>query len=74
MPAMDEPLEQRLVDLESRLAFQDAGLAELGEVVLRQGRELERLQRKLDAALNDLDRLRPLLHADAADEPPPPHY
>lgn len=65
---------ERLVELETRVAFQDHLLAELNDVVTAQGRELQSLQLQLQRALSDLKTLRGLLYADPASEPPPPHY
>ncbi|MCA1804819.1 MAG: SlyX family protein [Xanthomonadaceae bacterium] len=67
-------MEQRLIELESRLSFQEHTLQELNDVVAAQQQELtaQRL------ALQELDRrlraltLPPL--AGAGEETPPPHY
>jgi SlyX protein len=64
----------RLVELESRVAFQEHTLAELNDIVTAQVREVETLRRQLERALADLKSLRGLLYADPAAEPPPPHY
>ena len=64
----------RLVELETRIAFQEHTLAELNDVVTAQGRQLFDLRRELERALVDLKTLRGLLYADSSSEPPPPHY
>lgn len=64
----------RLVELETRVAFQEHTLSELNDIVTAQGREVEALRRQLERALADLKSLRGLLYADPASEPPPPHY
>ena len=69
---MAEP--DRLVELETRVAFQDHLLNELNDVVTAQGRELQAMQLQLQRAMADLKTLRGLLYADPASEPPPPHY
>ena len=69
---MAEP--DRLVELETRVAFQDHLLNELNDVVTAQGRELQALQQQLLRAMADLKTLRGLLYADPSSEPPPPHY
>ena len=63
-----------MVELETRVAFQDHLLAELNDVVTAQGRALHDLQRQLERAEADLKTLRGLLYADPGHEPPPPHY
>ena len=69
---MAEP--DRLVELETRMAFQDHLLNELNDVVTAQARELQALQLQLERAVADLKTLRGLLYADPSSEPPPPHY
>ena len=71
-PASD--LEQRLVELETRLAFQEHALAELGDALAEARLERARSDELLQAVLADLRGLRGALYADAGSEPPPPHY
>ena len=67
-------LEQRLVELESRLAFQELALSELSDALAEARLERARSQAVLEAVLADLRGLRGALYADAGSEPPPPHY
>ena len=67
-------VEDRLVDLETRLAFQEQALAEMSDALAASRLEQARTQDLLQRALVDLRQLRPMLHADPADEPPPPHW
>lgn len=71
--AVDDVLS-RLVDLESRLAFQEHSLVELSDAVAASRNEVSRNADLLERALHDLRQLRTLLHADPADETPPPHW
>ena len=72
-------LEQRMIDLEMRIAFQEQALQELSDA-LAAGRDGEaRNSLLLHRALEDLRQLRSAMAAspvtgDAASEPPPPHY
>jgi SlyX protein len=66
--------EARIVELETRLAFQDHAVAELNEAVVEQAKAMTELARKLGDALEDLRKLRTMLFADPTDEPAPPHY
>ena len=66
-------LEQRVVELESRLAFQDDTIAALNDELVEQQRLIERMQvqmkelaRRLEEGANQFD----LAEGDA----PPPHY
>lgn len=72
-------IEQRLVDLEVRLAFQEQALHELSDALAaaRDGESRNALM--LHRAIEELRQLRSAMSAgpltgDAANEPPPPHY
>jgi SlyX protein len=67
-------LEQRLVELETRLTFQEQALGELNEALSE-----TRLEAAANAALlrrlfEDIKLTRGDFGGDAASEPPPPHY
>ena len=66
--------EARIVELETRLAFQDYAVAELNQALVEQARAMTDLSRRLGDALDDLRKLRSMLFADPTDEPAPPHY
>lgn len=65
--------EQRITDLESRLAFQDDTIQALNDVLVAQQRELDRLQLQVAALARRQDELGGQLDS-AEDEAPPPHY
>ena len=72
-------LEQRLVDLETRLAFQEQELLELSDALAAARGEESRNALLLHRALEELRQVRSALAAspavgDAGSEPPPPHY
>ena len=72
-------LETRLVDLETRLAFQEHALQELSDALAAARGEESRNALLLHRALEELRQLRSAMAAspvtgDAASEPPPPHY
>jgi SlyX protein len=71
---LDGALEQRLVELETRLAFQEHALAELSEALADARAEGSRTAELLRHMLSDLRKVRTELYADPVDEPPPPHY
>ncbi|MEJ1095227.1 MULTISPECIES: SlyX family protein [unclassified Pseudoxanthomonas] len=71
---LDSVLEQRLVELETRLAFQEHALAELSEALADARAEGSRTAELLRHMLSDLRKVRTELYADPVDEPPPPHY
>lgn len=72
--AADSALEQRLVELETRLAFQEQALVELGDALAAARMERARSDALMQAVLADLRGLRGALYADPGNEPPPPHY
>ncbi|MCW8901526.1 MAG: SlyX family protein [Gammaproteobacteria bacterium] len=67
-------MENKIIDLESKLAFQDQAIHELNEVITDQQQQLDRLREEI--------RLLNLRIASVAEnsgvseekEPPPPHY
>ena len=72
-------IDARLVELESRLAFQEQALQELSDALAAARDAESRNALLLHRALEDLRQLRSSLAAspitgDAASEPPPPHY
>lgn len=72
-------LDQRLIDLETRLTFQEQALQELSDALAAARDAESRNALLLHRALEDLRQLRSALAAspvtgDAASEPPPPHY
>ncbi|MEO5566006.1 MAG: SlyX family protein [Luteimonas sp.] len=67
-------LEQRLVELETRLAFQEHAMAELSDALAAARLEVARNAALLDQSLQELKQSREGFFADPASEPPPPHY
>ncbi|MFC3715654.1 SlyX family protein [Luteimonas soli] len=71
---MSAELEQRIVELETRLAFQEQALAELSDALaaarIEAAENAELLRRTLDA----MKQSRGEFYADPSEEPPPPHY
>ena len=76
---MHSSLEQRIIDLEMRLAFQEHALQELSDALAAARSEEARIALLLHRALDVLRQFRSAMAAspltvDAASEPPPPHY
>lgn len=74
-----EQLEQRLVDLETRVAFQEHALSELSDALAAARGEEARHGLLMHKVLEELKQMRTALaanplSADPAQEPPPPHY
>lgn len=64
----------RLTDLEIKLAFQEDLVDSLNQVVTAQQRELELLQGQVRLLYQQLKSLQPSDIVSVADEAPPPHY
>jgi len=71
---MPESLEERLNELEVRLAFVDDTMATLNATVSVHDRVLNDMRLALERLRVELSGVRTALQQDAHDEPPPPHY
>jgi SlyX protein len=67
-------MEQRLIELETRIAFQEETLQALNAVIVRQQQDMEYLQREIAALRAQVHALAPALVASRGEETPPPHY
>ena len=67
-------MEDKLVDLETRIAFLEDAQQQLSDVIARQEKEITRLLHRVSELEEQLRLAAPSLIADAADETPPPHY
>ena len=69
----DKILEERLIDIETAIATQEKMLDELNQVIIEQGRLIDRLQKQniylAHMLKNGGETVRPL-----SEETPPPHY
>ncbi len=74
--SVDAPrdLAARVVELETRVAFQDQTVQELNETVIRQQREIDNLTRELETLRGRLRALTPSPVVPPDEETPPPHY
>lgn len=66
-------IEERINELESRLAFQDDTIQALNDVLVAQQRVLERLQLQLQALAKRQEEANTQFGI-SEDEAPPPHY
>ncbi|MCK5581199.1 MAG: SlyX family protein [Candidatus Omnitrophica bacterium] len=65
-------MEERIIELEKRVAFQDHMLEEMNEILVAQQKEVEILKRQLklfEEKITSVD-----LVKRQEDEEPPPHY
>jgi SlyX protein len=66
-------VEDRVTELETRLAFQDDTIQALNDVLVVQQRTLERMQRQVAALIKRQDEMGGQFEASEEDAPPP-HY
>jgi SlyX protein len=66
-------VDDRVTELETRLAFQDDTIQALNDVLVVQQRTMERLQRQVAALIKRQDEMGGQFEASEEDTPPP-HY
>ena len=66
-------VDDRVTELETRLAFQDDTIQALNDVLVVQQRTMERLQRQVAALIKRQDEMGGQFEASKEDAPPP-HY
>lgn len=71
---MKTGLDSRVVELETRLSFQEHTLQALNDIVTRQQQEIEVLVREIQALKDRLRAAAPSPVGPLEDEKPPPHY
>ncbi|MDR3385574.1 MAG: SlyX family protein [Rudaea sp.] len=71
---MNMSLEQRLGELEVRIAFIENTLQVLDGAVAAQDRFIVQFRREFELLRGELAQVRVALSDEAGDEPPPPHY
>jgi len=67
------PLEMRVIELETRLAFQDDTIQALNDVVVAQGQVIERLQLQMAELIKRYEEMVGQ-YGNEGEEAPPPHY
>lgn len=67
-------LENRVMELENKIAFQEHTIEELNEALVSQQFMLDKLQRQLRHLAQKLQGIQPSNIASLAEETPPPHY
>jgi len=67
-------MEERIVELECRIALQDDAIDALDARVREQQQSIDRLLAEVKTLREALRALRPSMIATAEEETPPPHY
>ncbi len=63
-----------IIELQTRMAFQDGVIEQLNQVVTDQQQQIDRLARRLEKLLGQVEALQTAQLMPQVDEPPPPHY
>lgn len=66
--------EDRIIDLEIRIAHQEKAIAELNDALVAQQRLIDRMSAEIVHLRDRLAAIQPAQIATAAEETPPPHY
>ncbi|MBD3670112.1 MAG: SlyX family protein [Gammaproteobacteria bacterium] len=69
-----QDMNERVVELETRLAFQDDVVNQLNEVIAAQRLELDELMLRMRRLEEQMKQALPSLIKSEAEETPPPHY
>lgn len=67
-------MEQKLIDLEVRLAFQEQEIHALNTVVVKQQNQIDQLLDAIKVLREKMQEMTPSNMAPQSDEEPPPHY
>ena len=71
---MTDVFEQRIAELEVRVAFQDDTIDALNAALASQQQQLSQLQQAVSLLAQRQKELASQVPAEGGDEPPPPHY
>jgi len=66
--------EQRMDELESRLAFQDDHIQQLNDIITQLQLEVMTVNERLNQSERRIQELTPSMIKPASEETPPPHY
>ncbi len=66
--------EQRMNELESRLAFQDEHIQQLNDIITKLQLEVMTLSERLSDSERRIQEITPSLLKSLSEETPPPHY
>lgn len=67
-------MEEQLIDLQTRLAFQEEHINEINHTLAQQAKELNELRLEIKELKRQLRAMSPTNIASEAEETPPPHY
>lgn len=71
---IQQMLENRIAELETKVAFQEQLLEELNQALVQQQFDMDKMQLQLRYVASKLKDFQPSNIASQAEETPPPHY
>jgi SlyX protein len=67
-------LKKRVVELETRTAFQEQTISDLSDVIVRQQADIDRVHQMMQRLVGRMESIEELGGQGSELEPPPPHY
>jgi len=67
-------MEEKLADLQTRIAFQDQEIQTLNDVLIDQQQQIDKLVEQLRVLQDKLTDMNPTAVIPQSEEKPPPHY
>lgn len=69
-------MREQMIDLEIRIAYQDDLIEQLNDIITKQQKQIDQLEKKLNSITTTLKHLSitKLSSPSQEKEPPPPHY
>lgn len=67
-------MQEQIIDLQTRLSFQDGVIEELNQVVTHQQKQIDRLETLMKGLKVQIESMQHDALMKQSDEPPPPHY
>lgn len=70
----EQTLEQRIEDLEYKVAFQEHTIEQLNDALTEQQHQMDKMSVQISFLVNKLKAMEPSNMARQSEESPPPHY
>lgn len=67
-------MNDEIIDLQTKLAFQDSLLEELNQIITDQQKQLDKMQHTIETLRVQMLSMQTTQMMQEAKEPPPPHY
>ncbi|MDX8411243.1 MAG: SlyX family protein [Mariprofundaceae bacterium] len=67
-------MDERIIELETKMAYQDHTIHELSDVIAGQQKQIDALEAKMERVLEHLKAITASDIARPEEEAPPPHY